>query len=201
MPVHPHACGDDYFLACRQIRFHGSPPRVWGRRLLSLPLINRTRFTPTRVGTTNTTAGGGVAAAVHPHACGDDLCGVHTSVAQFRFTPTRVGTTAHKIVEGRIFAVHPHACGDDGRDGVTRSRHGGSPPRVWGRLIGFEVGRVDRRFTPTRVGTTFELAHVLAPNAGSPPRVWGRPIARHSGVPIGRFTPTRVGTTAGATVL
>src|SRR6266545_3814675 len=71
------------------------------------------------------------------------------------------------------------------------------------------------RFTPTRVGTTYDLKVgeellTVHPHAcgdddsphiwaclyyGSPPRVWGRQGSRHLRLPPQRFTPTRVGTT------
>jgi len=47
----------------------------------------------------------------------------------------------------------------------------GSPPRVWGILVGALYVQRWARFTPTRVGNTLSSAH--CPPYGSPPRVWG----------------------------
>ena len=95
------------------------------------------------------------------------------------------------------------------------TKHGGSPPRVWGKRSRPPSARWRTRFTPTRVGKTgqsereaLEMAvhpHACGENqgvvwvdfvdVGSPPRVWGkraRAVQCHD--PF-RFTPTRVGKT------
>ena len=112
----------------------------------------------------------------------------------FRFTPTRVGTTGCVNLSSAMKTVHPHACGDNGSYALTGVDGVGSPPRVWGQLVG-QCGRDHRlRFTPTRVGTTLSTKwdynfasvhpHACGDNAmreiasqgrcGSPPRVWGQ---------------------------
>ena len=91
IPGHPHACGDDVSGHNPSARPPGSPPRMWGRLacvVFHLPLV---RFTPTHVGTTQSTAPPGREPSVHPHACGDD----------------------HEV--GRLAVDQtgsPHACGD-----------------------------------------------------------------------------------------
>jgi len=70
----------------------------------------------------------------------------------------------------------------------------GSPPRVWGQQPPQDAIQIDRRFTPTCVGTTVPSGspqaappvhpHVCGDNTdsekktalliGSPPRVWGQ---------------------------
>ena len=113
-------------------------------------------------------------------------------------------------------SVHPHACGDDTSAARIPPAISGSPPRVWGRRDPPQRRRRQRRFTPTRVGTTWTTrwrrrSRTVHPHAcgddysvtlagsgyvGSPPRVWGRHHVA-VGVRVGeRFTPTRVGTTA-----
>ena len=54
LPVHPHARGDDGATCYIVVPYTGSPPRAWGRRRLCRPARSRCRFTPTRVGTTQT---------------------------------------------------------------------------------------------------------------------------------------------------
>ena len=91
----------------------------------------------------------------------------------------------------------------------------GSPPRVWGRPLIALAQCVNKRFTPTRVGTTqrrqtacdvvsvhphacgddFLCNALLNRGFGSPPRVWGRLSLNQFPDPGRRFTPTRVGTT------
>ena len=54
----------------------GSPPRVWGPQWSGGVLAPNGRFTPTRVGTTQTIDTQAHQAPVHPHACGDHLARV-----------------------------------------------------------------------------------------------------------------------------
>jgi len=69
--------------------------------------------------------------------------------------------------------VHPHACGENSSTGASGFPLGGSPPRMWGKLL---------------------PCHQREPRLhGSPPRMWGKSHklnANHSGL---RFTPTHVG--------
>ncbi len=131
--VHPHAWGEDCSYAHRHMPSHGSPPRVWGRQRWWLDIIQRHRFTPTRVGKTVRSPLSLPFVSVHPHACGEDVSsnarmeGALGSpprvwgrraprpdqAALRRFTPTRVGKTLagrDRRVQPR---VHPHACGED----------------------------------------------------------------------------------------
>src|ERR1035438_7016603 len=70
--VPPHARGDNSVGVADTMTPNGSPPRAWGQRLRAPGPQGDPRFTPTRVGTTNTAS------------CATRLA---------RFTPTRVGTT------------------------------------------------------------------------------------------------------------
>ena len=56
------------------------------------------------------------------------------------------------------------------------------------------AGTTVRRFTPTGVGTAFELFAELAMQFGSPPREWGQHVLQVVGDFFERFTPTGVGT-------
>src|SRR5690606_16367898 len=70
--VHPHARGDDEKTG-RKIRVAGgTPPRAWGRRRRVPIGARRSRYTPTRVGTTTGPRSGPMRWTVHPHARGDD---------------------------------------------------------------------------------------------------------------------------------
>ena len=151
-PVHPHACGDDSLLSSGfQVRC-GSPPRLWGRFFLSASVWPR---------------------SVHPHACGDDAalaCYVplfagspprlwgrspprSSPSSRSRFTPTPVGTIVARDCRHCCAPVHPHACGDDVSSSMRTSTAAGSPPRLWGRSVVFELAPPEARFTPTPVGT------------------------------------------------
>ncbi len=111
--VHPHARGDDLRPQVVTSGDTGSPPRAWGRPEARFDERDRSRFTPTRVGTTSPPPTSRPPNSVHPHARGDDasvFCGrvilsgspprawgrpsqARRPPARPRFTPTRVGTT------------------------------------------------------------------------------------------------------------
>ncbi len=152
----------------------GSPPRVWGKRRHAETLVALVGITPTRVGKTLTTMRPANPWQDHPHACGENLHHHDTHLGLLGspprvwgkpvansiirrlngITPTRVGKT--KLIGNRtiLFRDHPHACGEN-RDPVADDAGAdGSPPRVWGKLVGFSIARVELRITPTRVGKT-----------------------------------------------
>ena len=112
------------------------------------------RFTPTRVGKTQTGRSLLTYQSVHPHACGENytpstpticgagspprvwgkLDGATTIRSVWRFTPTRVGKTEEFVKDKAAFLVHPHACGEN--------------------FFADEHDALSPRFTPTRVGKT-----------------------------------------------
>src|SRR5690606_14855609 len=71
--VHPHARGDDASPATVTRSPYGTPPRAWGRLAIPLERASTSRYTPTRVGTTDRRRIAACWNAVHPHARGDDL--------------------------------------------------------------------------------------------------------------------------------
>ena len=132
----------------------GSPPRVWGRPTAPALPTPLDRFTPTRVGTTTKPEFATFRMRGSPPRVWGRLgCGVRQVVPP-RFTPTRVGTTLKARKKPRRRPVHPHACGDDHSPVSYSLWAAGSPPRVWGRPWRHWPLAMQRRFTPTRVGTT-----------------------------------------------
>src|SRR5208337_881211 len=135
--------------------------------------------------------------------------------ASDRFTPTRVGTTAARHSNAPATTVHPHARGDNLVSPRAHPSPFGSPPRAWGQRLKGKWERRHRRFTPTRVGTTYArevqdgripvhphargdnatCRAVVSARSGSPPRAWGQPRQPPLLLRPTRFTPTRVGTT------
>ncbi len=108
-------------------------------------------------------------------------------------------------------------CGENYPVGTFAKDMIGSPPRVWGKLIGVVNSFIVHRITPTCVGktglnsyllqTSSDHPHVCGENiplenpffqpTGSPPRVWGKLgeiIAIRENL---RITPTCVGKTIG----
>src|SRR5690606_25062332 len=71
-----------------------------------------------------------------------------------RDTPTRVGTTIEGEIVDEDDAVHQHARGDDDAADQRSMTERGTPPRAWGRPILCCARCKNRRYTPTRVGTT-----------------------------------------------
>ena len=57
-PVHPHACGENIAVLLLPQEKAGSPPRVWGKQLISSVIHIIERFTPTRVGKTSSASAG-----------------------------------------------------------------------------------------------------------------------------------------------
>ena len=192
-PVHPHARGDDAGKDTYFATLNGSPPRPWGRPIPLPTQLRRVRFTPTPVGTTTRESPRTVAAAVHPHARGDDpLTWLWTAACigspprpwgrqparigqarRQRFTPTPVGTTDALALGCQRVAVHPHARGDD------------YPGRR---------GRYRDAVHPHARGDDWVKPWAIANYFGSPPRPWGRRSSTCPRGAITRFTPTPVGT-------
>ena len=172
--VHPHACGEDVCFVTAMLRLSGSPPRVWGRRVLTRLCRVSHWFTPTRVGKTFCSRTCSRLSSVHPHACGEDPV-VHGAAYPRAGSPPRVWGR-HDLSVGGTYAT-------------------GSPPRVWGRLGDWRPDLAVWGFTPTRVGKTSRRPNPMRCAHGSPPRVWGRPgMSCLLGVMVW-FTPTRVGKT------
>ena len=174
-PVHPHACGEYAPRLNPELGCLGSPPRVWGIReagdrsgspfavpphacgeYVVAPVVGvwRNRFTPTRVGNTNSTYPRLVASIGSPPRVWGILPPRTWGRGCFRFTPTRVGNTVARPILREASPVHPHACGEYVRAGNPAIHLCGSPPRVWGIPSDTVRRLADVRFTPTRVGNT-----------------------------------------------
>jgi len=180
--VHPHARGDNESGVANGTRIYGSSPRAWGQRAIIESKDIICRFIPTRVGTTSMVVINFSFLTVHPHARGDNVpCPVRfhsfpgssprawgqrrpTPYNSFlvRFIPTRVGTTRVYRRQRHNGAVHPHARGDNGSGGAVFCRIDGSSPRAWGQLGAQMRECSDRRFIPTRVGTTDSVVKIIS---------------------------------------
>ena len=135
-PVHPHARGDNTTHGDAREPFAGSPPRAWGQLSVRSQHLRRHRFTPTRVGTTNTLYRCTATNTVHPHARGDNLGFSRAPRGRGRFTPTRVGTTSSFWFGWpRSSGSPPRAWGQLLSALRAQSAMIGSPPRAWGQHI------------------------------------------------------------------
>ena len=117
-PVHPHARGDNNVRRDFLPSLGGSPPRAWGQLASPATTRDAPRFTPTRVGTTDSLSALSSALTVHFYARGDNSAGRGLGVPSrgspprawgqlvscqpntdcCRFTPTRVGTTGWRTL-------------------------------------------------------------------------------------------------------
>ncbi len=131
--VHPHVCGENVLVQRRYQLRQGTPPRVWGKRLVWLYVTDACRYTPTCVGKTNHTLTRILVIAVHPHVCGENgargrmlltvpgtpprvwgKLSCRRSTAMFvRYTPTCVGKTVSQGFCSIFKKVHPHVCGEN----------------------------------------------------------------------------------------
>ena len=199
------------------------------------------RFTPTGVGTIASDIVSNRQKAVHPHGRGDNENSVRfhgvssgsppRAWGQFevtdpdleepRFTPTGVGTIPPRRATRNCSPVHPHGRGDNFRINSPTKSVGGSPPRAWGQYSDETARCVEKRFTPTGVGTmrTLEVrgdinavhphgrgdnrltGQTLDRLGGSPPRAWGQSRRSAEARRRQRFTPTGVGTMADVQVV
>ena len=130
--VHPHVCGEHYFVSDLLTRQFGSSPRVWGTCIGRRNLNCSIRFIPTCVGNIRQPADYHYIAAVHPHVCGEhqvrfDIIrnGVGSSPrvwgtspwprrcsCDLRFIPTCVGNIGRSNRHQGPLSVHPHVCGE-----------------------------------------------------------------------------------------
>ena len=114
--------------------------------------------------------------------------------ADRRFTPTCVGKAQKRPLLRRLGQVHPHVRGEGSTWKARCQLVPGSPPRAWGRRLGYDALPGHDRFTPTCVGKAAAKEkgagappvhpHVRGEGScllrdrvalrGSPPRAWGR---------------------------
>ena len=152
VPVHPHGCGEHYWLRHTGTVANGSSPRVWGTPALTVACARSTRFIPTGVGNTDMEAVCDKIAAVHPHGCGEHRTALSISATfrgssprvwgtpliqtrrgfERRFIPTGVGNTHTPARRCRLPTVHPHGCGEHTPRLDKSAAARGSSPRVWG---------------------------------------------------------------------
>ena len=171
--VHPHGRGDNRIAVRLRAEEFGSPPRAWGQSPHQSSISSIRRFTPTGVGTMNTSKASLARATVHPHGRGDNFPLLFTARLRrsspprawgqyqassvpanaARFTPTGVGTMPPPTTGFCPFPVHPHGRGDNAPSPRKNTSSNGSPPRAWGQWTHRIVGEIAGRFTPTGVGT------------------------------------------------
>ncbi len=208
---HPHACGEDMLVPCSSGAPLETPPRMWGRPILHVPLSLYLGNTPTHVGKTVRRWTLISARWKHPHACGEDcyrltflpagletpprMWGRQRGFCEVVFhcgnTPTHVGKTTPISALGDSFGKHPHACGEDCSSLLSIALSRETPPRMWGRPAvpvhdGHEVGN-----TPTHVGKTDPDRSIMH-GAQKHPHACGEDQRHSGGNSCGLETPPRM---------
>ena len=152
--VHPHACGEYEDAGPRPDRRNGSPPRVWGIRMLVNSNWLGSRFTPTRVGNTRIVCFWASSSPVHPHACGEYAGDRHVACRNAGSPPRVWGIHSRSRIWCSPAGFTPRRVGNTHCSRIGVKRRYGSPPRVWGILRDCARLYPAGRFTPTRVGNT-----------------------------------------------
>ncbi len=95
-----------------------------------------------------------ICCAVHPHVCGENC---------YRLS-----------VWLRSLSVHPHVCGENAAHLIVLNLDHGPSPRLWGKLNGAGVPKLNHRSIPTPVGKTFVASGASSSASGPSPRLWGK---------------------------
>ena len=185
-------CGESLTTGNKKPGNRGSPPHVWGKRLLQKDYSEVDRITPTCVGKA--------------------LIAVHTGYIS-RITPTCVGKALYSAGWQGAPQDHPHMCGESQIGHRFFFRVVGSPPHVWGKPSSPPSESRHSRITPTCVGKAPSDRPQLQPSkdhphmcgesfdngihtmdlTGSPPHVWGKRYYGNSSSKNKGITPTCVG--------
>ena len=92
MAVHPHACGERFWLASILFERYGSSPRLWGTALLLNISTSDARFIPTPVGNGSALLKISRSVSVHPHACGERSASWISGISGIGSSPRLWGT-------------------------------------------------------------------------------------------------------------
>ena len=132
LPVHPHARGEYPSSRRFRIRTNGSPPRAWGIPLQNLVIETKRRFTPTRVGNTETPGSLPGQHQVHPHARGEYLIADSGRICAIGSPPRAWGILALPAPTVRLVRFTPTRVGNTRAAAPAAGVGYGSPPRAWG---------------------------------------------------------------------
>ena len=187
-PDHPHAGGENNNQVTVSASLYGPSPRGWGEHSNGSGEATLTRTIPTRVGRTTIWSTLESLTADHPHAGGENVESMPTTLLHFgpsprgwgeragnasagrgvRTIPTRVGRTTGADERARAMADHPHAGGENSRQTERGASVSGPSPRGWGELRATVPPAKRRRTIPTRVGRTCAAVVVRAGSSDHP---------------------------------
>ena len=195
--------------------YEETPPRTWGRPVVTGILRVFRRNTPTHVGKTRKPSRLAVRRQKHPHARGEDPKWPPTWRPFLETPPRTWGRHSLNLVPRICHGNTPTHVGKTERFKSQSMPAVETPPRTWGRLMVAVAGVIERRNTPTHVGKTptvdfFTRKNRKHPHARgedclrtyacrkakeTPPRTWGRLAHRRQKRPRLGNTPTHVGKT------
>ena len=191
---HPHVRGEDFTRINARPAIQETPPRAWGRRLVTGIWSISSRNTPTCVGKTWTGVSPAFAPWKHPHVRGEDFNTALWKIGLQGNTPTCVGKTKNFLLAVRVAQKHPHVRGEDGLRRTGGQSRTETPPRAWGRRGSALVGPRRPKHPHVR-GEDQNTTNMAMCQGETPPRAWGRRPARGQAQTLGGNTPTCVGKT------
>ena len=150
-PVHPRACGEQYFGPYSIVTQDGSSPRVRGTDRPSRGDGRAYRFIPARAGNRARAAVWMRADSVHPRACGEQVFAEDRALLTSGSSPRVRGTGAQVVAVAPVY-VHPRACGEQIRPPGVARLGCGSSPRVRGTGFLYLDRTIRHRFIPARAG-------------------------------------------------
>ena len=178
---HPRACGENTIQGRERLPFSGSPPRMRGKRPLTITPFSVYRITPAHAGKTQQRGSADGGGADHPRACGENStlpslpCSLFGSPPRMRgkrdrqaeirnpcrITPAHAGKTDGGSVAEKRYTDHPRACGENRVRCTQLKNNVGSPPRMRGKQR-FERWVFDEvRITPAHAGKTIRRGNQM----------------------------------------
>ena len=185
-------CGENTAALPAPPPFHGSPPRVRGKRNKVVTSTSDQRITPACAGKTGKKLLCGEYTSDHPRVCGENcerfdtrfrvvgspprvrgkLDFVVRALSDRRITPACAGKTGARRRREYGGADHPRVCGENSKEACWLKWLNGSPPRVRGKLILPLSAAPVLRITPACAGKTGNWGAKEAATADHP-RVCG----------------------------
>ena len=151
-----------------------------GKPKVGFGMSRLSRITPAHAGKTNCGNDSTCGLQDHPRACGENAPSCVIDALATRITPAHAGKTHLCRLQNRCNKDHPRACGENKDPSLHVYAHGGSPPRMRGKLSKAKNCFTPPRITPAHAGKTAWLAEFVT-IAEDHPRACGENIACNRG--------------------
>ena len=189
----------------------GSPPRMRGRASSRRRISAAVGITPAYAGKSYGRASYWQSSGDHPRVCGEEErvggkgvpragspprmrgrdSGNYLTTPSSGITPAYAGKSFRQPPHDVMRRDHPRVCGEEVRVQVHCDFHGGSPPRMRGRVDGLFLAFFHWRITPAYAGKRF-LASVSVSSRRDHPRVCGEEAASKAIPSNGQGSPPRM---------